>query len=402
MKKINRHHGHGIIAVLLFVFASTIAFPLPAVAEWSGGHDAMGSTVTSRTWYFAEGTTRAGFTEWLCLFNPGGEPTNAVCSYMLGTGQNIEKTYGLPPESRTTVNVSTEVPPENDVSMVVTSEDPIVAERPIYFTYKGAWSGGHDVVGATSPGETWYFAEGSTRDNFETYLCLQNPSDEDAILNIFYYCADGNDEIKTGVVVARKSRFTIPVHEGELGIGRHNTAHGDSSIKVESTNGVPVVAERSMYFAYKGAWPGGHDVVGATEPRGTWYFAEGCTRDGFDTYICLENPSDRDTTANVYYYCADGNDEARTGITLSAQSRFTIPVHEVGLGIGRHNNSHSDFSIKVESADGVPIVAERSMYFSYRPSWTGGHDVVGATKPADLWYLSLIHISEPTRLGMIS
>src|SRR5450830_1739877 len=387
MKKINRHHGHGIIAVLLFVFASTIAFPLPAVAEWSGGHDAMGSTVTSRTWYFAEGTTRAGFTEWLCLFNPGGEPTNAVCSYMLGTGQNIEKTYGLPPESRTTLYVSTEVPPENDVSMVVTSEDPIVAERPIYFTYKGAWSGGH-VVGATSPGETWYFAEGSTRDNFETYLCLQNPSDEDAILNIFYYCADGNDEIKTGVVVARKSRFTIPVHEGELGIGRHNTAHGDSSIKVESTNGVPVVAERSMYFAYKGAWPGGHDVVGATEPRGTWYFAEGCTRDGFDTYICLENPSDRDTTANVYYYCADGNDEARTGITLSAQSRFTIPVHEVGLGIGRHNNSHSDFSIKVESADGVPIVAERSMYFSYRPSWTGGHDVVGATKPADLWYFA--------------
>src|SRR5450756_691533 len=82
---------------------------------------------------------------------------------------------------------------------------------------------------------------------------------------------------------------------------------------------------------------------------------------------------------SVYYYCADGNDEARTGITLSAQSRFTIPVHEVGLGIGRHNNSHSDFSIKVESADGVPIVAERSMYFSYRPSWTGGHDVVGAT-----------------------
>src|SRR5450756_351377 len=95
MKKINRHHGHGIIAVLLFVFASTIAFPLPAVAEWSGGHDAMGSTVTSRTWYFAEGTTRAGFTEWLCLFNPGGEPTNAVCSYMLGTGQNIEKTLSL-------------------------------------------------------------------------------------------------------------------------------------------------------------------------------------------------------------------------------------------------------------------------------------------------------------------
>ena len=388
MKKTKTGNTYGVVAALLIVFALAIAFPMPAFAEWSGGHDAMGSPRTSRTWYFAEGTTRAGFSEWICLFNPGGRPTNAVCSYMLATGQDIEKSYGLPPESRTTINVSTEVPPENDVSLVIISEDPIVAERPVYFTYKGAWPGGHDVVGAISPSETWYFAEGSTRDNFETYLCLANPGDVDAVLNVYYYCADGNDEIKTGVVVARKSRFTIPVHEGELGIGRSNTAHGDFSIRVESTNGVPVVAERSMYFSYKGAWSGGHDVVGATEPRGTWYFAEGCTRDGFDTYLCLENPSDRGTTANVYYYCADGNNEARTGIALPAQSRFTIPVHEGGLGIGRHDNAHGDFSIKVESAGGIPIVAERSMYFSYRPSWTGGHDVVGATKPADLWYFA--------------
>ncbi|MBU1670607.1 MAG: hypothetical protein KKF41_16135 [Actinobacteria bacterium] len=38
----------------------------------------------------------------------------------------------------------------------------IIAERPMYFNYLGAWTGGHDVVGATSEATTWYFAEGYT------------------------------------------------------------------------------------------------------------------------------------------------------------------------------------------------------------------------------------------------
>ena len=32
----------------------------------------------------------------------------------------------------------------------------------MYFNYKGAWTRGHDVVGATAANTTWYFAEGYT------------------------------------------------------------------------------------------------------------------------------------------------------------------------------------------------------------------------------------------------
>ncbi|MBK5093750.1 MAG: polysaccharide deacetylase family protein, partial [Actinobacteria bacterium] len=149
-----------------------------------------------------------------------------------------------------------------------------------------------------------------------------------------------------------------------LGIGRHNNPHGDFSVKVESVDGAPIVAERSMYFSYRPSWTGGHDVVGAIEPADLWYFAEGCTRDGFETYLCIENPGLRDTAVNVYYYCADGRNEERKGIGVAAQSRLTIPVHETASGIGRHNNSHGDFSIRVESTGGVPVVVERSVYFS--------------------------------------
>jgi hypothetical protein len=49
-----------------------------------------------------------------------------------------------------------------DSSLILQSSIPVVAERPMYFNYKGVWTGGHDVVGAPAAAGTWYFAEGYT------------------------------------------------------------------------------------------------------------------------------------------------------------------------------------------------------------------------------------------------
>ncbi|MDY6796763.1 MAG: hypothetical protein SWK76_15995 [Actinomycetota bacterium] len=38
----------------------------------------------------------------------------------------------------------------------------------------------------------------------------------------------------------------------------------DFSARAESTNGVPILAERLMYFSYQGQWDGGTDVIGFT------------------------------------------------------------------------------------------------------------------------------------------
>ncbi len=112
------------------------------------------------------------------------------------------------------------------------------------------WGDGHDVMGSGEASRYWYFAEGTTRDGFDTYLCLQNPGEENAVVDIDYYSGDGQSETKTGISLSPQSRFTIAVHEDDLGIGRHNNPHGDVSIKVTSTNGEPIISERSMYFVY--------------------------------------------------------------------------------------------------------------------------------------------------------
>ncbi len=71
-----------------------------------------------------------------------------------------------------------------------------------------------------------------------------------------------------------------------------NAAAGaDKEVSIKCECASPFIAERPMYFSYKGAWTGGHDVAGATYPSDCWYFAEGCTRAGFEEWLCLQNPN---------------------------------------------------------------------------------------------------------------
>ncbi|MDY6794684.1 MAG: hypothetical protein SWK76_05320, partial [Actinomycetota bacterium] len=141
-----------------------------------------------------------------------------------------------------------------NVSIKVEADSTIVAERPIYFNYKGAWTGGHDVVGATSLSDTYYFAEGYTGDGFEEWLCLMNPAATATTAQVTYMFDDGSTE-STNVPIGATSRQTVNVNDA-VGEGKN------VSIKVEADS--TIVAERPIYFNYKGAWTGGHDVVGYT------------------------------------------------------------------------------------------------------------------------------------------
>ncbi len=72
--------------------------------------------------------------------------------------------------------------------------------------------------------------------------------------------------------------------------------------------------------------------------------------------------------------------------TVSALSRSTVSVNsEIGTG----DSESYDVSVMVESVDGLGIVVERPMYFSYQGTggwgWTGGHDVIGLTEAGEVW-----------------
>ena len=345
----------------------------PGEKNWNGGHDVVGAPQPASTFYFAEGTCRPGFDPYICVQNPGAEDASVKITYMKGDGSNDTQDLTVPKNSRSTVAVKEKLG-EGDAAAydfsakVESSSQGIICERPVYFNYKGAWTGGSDVLGATAPGSTFYFAEGSCRPGFESYLCIQNPGTADAPVKITYMKGDGSTDTQE-LTVARSSRSTVVVKE-KLGEG-DDAAH-DFSAKVESLYNIPIVAERPMYFNYKGAWTGGHDIVGVDLPSTAYYFAEGTCRPGFEPYFTIQNPGTVDAEVKITYMKGDGSIDTQE-LTVPKNSRATVVVKEK---LGEGDDAAHDFSAKVESTNSRKIICERPMYFNYK-GWTGGSCVVG-------------------------
>ena len=151
----------------------------------------------------------------------------------------------------------------------------------------------------------------------------------------------------------------------------------DVSADIHSTNGVPIIVERAMYFSTGGIpFRGGHDSAGVTEPRAHWFFAEGATGSFFNTFLLLANPdATRTAHVTVSYLLPDG---AVIPVThdLAPSSRETYNVAGEAPAL-----ASAAVSAVVDSD--VPIVAERSMYWP--GDWTEAHNTPGATDTGTVW-----------------
>lgn len=335
---------------------------------WTGGSDVLGATAAARTWYFAEGTARPGFDTYICLLNPYSQKADVTLTYMKGDGSSVAEAVSVAPYSRSTViprgKLGTGEDAAHDFATRVTASRNIVVERPMYFNYRGIWTGGHDVIGATSTSSAFYFAEGTARPGFDEYFCIQNPSGTGAIVTLKYLRGDGTTASEQ-VTVAPNARATV-FPRNKLGTG-DDAAHDFSTVVTADQQ---IVAERPMYFNYGGAWSGGSDVMGATWSSTAYYFAEGTTRPGFAPYFSIQNPGSTQANVKLTYMRGDGTTVEDT-VAVPANARATVnPISKLGIG----DSAANDFSTLVTSDQ--PTVIERPMYFDYR-GWTGGSCVVG-------------------------
>jgi subtilisin family serine protease len=346
-----------------------------------GGHVGGGAPAPAARWYFAEGYTGDGFDEYLAIMNPGAGASEVRITYYLANGPPVTRHLTVPAGARATVAVhdaTLGVGRGQAVSALVESVTGagIVVERPVYFAYRGsiAATGGHTATGATAPSATWYFADASTRSGVDQYLTLLNPGTTAGVARLTYLLRGGGT-IQREVPLPAGRRTTVAVHRAASpanpgGLGRGYTA----ALAVDSS--VPIVAERPVYFVYRTAGgdriDGGHIVPGATAPRPRWHFAEGYTGDGFDEYLTIFNPSAGAAPVRVTYYLRGGPPQVRE-LVVQPRAQAVLPVHEAGLGVGRGQ----EVSATVESTSGAGIVVERTVYFRYAGSLTGGHAALG-------------------------
>ncbi|MBN2168809.1 MAG: hypothetical protein JW738_06150, partial [Actinobacteria bacterium] len=72
--------------------------------------------------------------------------------------------------------------------------------------------GGHDVMGANQPADTFYFAEGTVRPQYMPYFCVQNPGERNSNVRITYMRGDGQVDVRE-ITVPAHSRKTVFVRD---------------------------------------------------------------------------------------------------------------------------------------------------------------------------------------------
>ncbi|MBN2168777.1 MAG: C39 family peptidase [Actinobacteria bacterium] len=315
----------------------------PVIAERSmygnnrtWGHDSIGVTDPAETWYLAEGCTNGGFETWILVQNPNDSAAEVTLTYMTADGKKTGPTVELPANSRQTFFAADSVPDNWDVSTLVTSDKPVIAERAMYGNNR-TW--GHDSVGVSETVDTWYLAEGCTNGGFETWVLVQNPNDSPAEVELTYMTADGPVDGPT-VTIDSNSRQSFDVSE---------TVPSTWAVSTEVSSDLPVIAERAMYGNNR-TW--GHDSRGVSLSSNTWYLAEGCTNTGFETWILVQNPNMGSADVTLTFMTPDGAIEGPT-MTLQPDTRYTFNV-------GNYVPGEWEVSTLVNAS--LPVIAERAMY----------------------------------------
>ncbi len=332
---------------------------------WTGGSVVAAAEAPAPRWYFAEGYTGPGFDTWICVLNPGeGEAGLEFRFQTQERGEVVRSGLSVPARARGTFKVNDLLGPGYQFSLALAADRPVVAERPMYFDYMGmgehGWDGGHCVMGATSMGREFHFAEGCTRAGFEEWLTLQNAGTVPLEVSADYQFAPGQGEVVSRAYrVGAGERATLFV-PAEAGAGK------DVSVRLTSPS--DFLAERPTYFRYRGYgadWDGGHCSVGAPAPSPLWVFAEGYTGAGFEEWLCLQNPSDADARVEVDYLTQERGPLPPRSLTVPAASRVSIRVNgDAGPDL--------QLSCRVRVVSGPPVVAERPIYFDFR-GLSGGH-----------------------------
>jgi hypothetical protein len=305
-----------------------------------------------RQWFFADGRTRDNAETRIVLFNPSEAAVAGRILFATNDGRTIQQPLRVDPFGRLTIWANDYVP-DSDFSIKVDADETLYVERTVLF--------GHDastLAATRSPSTTWYFAEGLLDDVYETILVISNLESEPAQISIRTFSESGP-----------QPEFPITLQNGARAAIQPARVAGVSSFSTIITSDVPVLVERSVYFD---GGRGGDANAGTKAPSRVWYFAEGDTRDEFDTTIALFNPNAEPAAVKMQIIRTDGTPREES-IPMPGFTRRTIHMDQLIPG--------ARFSIRLESD--VPIAAERSVYVG-----GGSHIASGVTQPATEWYLA--------------
>jgi hypothetical protein len=233
-----------------------------AAGPFTAGTSGAGVGAPAARWYLAEGTTGDFFDLFLLIANPSVLDAELLVSYLLPTGETIERAYRAPGTTRLTIAVDQEDIrlASTSVAITITSLNnvDVIVERTMWWP-QGQWYGGHVTAATTDTAVRWALAggvgngPGGASDRYvneDTYLLVANPYRDDALVT---FTLSGTDSRQPGAVITctkavpinAYSRFTTSLLEL---CALPSAGFLEVSGTVE-TNGRGIIVERSTYWS---------------------------------------------------------------------------------------------------------------------------------------------------------
>jgi hypothetical protein len=196
----------------------------------------------------------------------------------------------------------------------------------------------------SSPASTQFFAEGATKDYFDTWILLTNPATETAEACLTF--------LKSGSASPGPKISIPPGSRRSVKIDDYLNTFEVATI-VEGI-GHKVYAERAMYSSKPGM-EGAHLSKGSNLAASDWYMGEGASAGGFETWVLIANPDPSLSASVTVEFLTDAGRTTLQPIVLGPMRRKSIRV----------NDYVSTFDVSTHvHATGAGIVAERATYSS--------------------------------------
>lgn len=344
------------------------------------GHTGTAVTRPETRWYFGEGS-QGFFDTYVLLANSGATPANVTVRFLRESGGPVNQSFTVKPTARLTVFAG-HYPALAGMSfsIAVESDQPIIAERAMYFGQAPFYNGGHESAGVSAPATNWFHAEGATGSYFDTYVLVGNPNDAPANVTFSFL-------LETGRVITR-TRTIAPQARLTVNVELEDAALADAAVSTTVSADIPIVSERAMYWPGPSTtWHEAHNSFGVTETSMRWALAEGRVGGprGFETYVLIANPTT--TAAQVRMtFLRNGAPSTVKVVTVPPTSRFNVYVNELVDGSGTKLVSNEEFGALIESTNFVPIVVERAMYWNAVVNgqlqiWAGGTNATATRLP---------------------
>ena len=235
--------------------------------------------------------------------------------------------------------------------------------------------GGAGALCASDASARWITADGSTTIDSSTTLSVFNPFPEDALLDVRFVTDRG------AAIPAALQGMSIPARSVQsINVGDFVRRRQRVASIVRARIG-RVVVGRTTTFDGSGTTKGTTISPGSSTPSATWYFAAGAVSAIRREHYALFNPSRQPVTA-VIDVLVDG---------VAGVEPFEIDVPALGLaelvpGSESRIPRGVGYSVVVTTADGTPIVVERTIDASGRLR-RGYASSPGIVAPSEQWIL---------------